>query len=376
MQKQIGMLRKFFLVLLFSILLPCGISYWQEDIKSISYMEYKNVWASFNWNHSLLEESYLINDNFYLNLNQLFVTDSVSLKELLDNQRETWKIGEASLKSYWNKNVDTIKLFLWKDDKKECDTLKEKKFDFYTISNLKYNNVYIKVTKDEMASYFACLFSEGYYKINSLNLKTTYYNYRHTNIKKGLDTIYNQTLKPWEDFSVGYHVFALPDRQQKYVKGDAIVYDPKTKKNIVKSVYWWWLCGVSTIMYQSILNDWNILIKERWPHSKYYQGLYWTNIGLDSTIYWWDFKNNKGYKDLIFTNNGKTTILFQPYIWKPYKWRFNYGVNIYNPAFKENETIVSKNKINKKWNCYFNEIRDKNTNQVIRTIKSCYNEVY
>lgn len=297
--------------------------------------------------------------------------NNISLYDLLN--QKFFILKDKMLTEYWNENLSTIKNYLWKNDKEACQPLKDITVSFSDITNLKLNNFYLRISKEEMSRYYACLFADNIYTVNSNNLNTQYLDYRYKNIKIGLDNIHNAIIQPNEDYSVAYNLFVNPNSKKNYVDGDALIYNPKTKKIEAKKTGGGGLCGISTIVYQTILQDGkNLDIKIRYPHSQYYRSLYGNNIGLDATIYGWNYKENKAYKDLIFTNNWKSAVLMQVYLSKAYKGRFDYGLNMYSLDYKGNETKPSFNKLNKKSNCYYTIVSDSKTNKELTKYRSCY----
>ena len=359
------------------------------EASNIKYLNLDMVFKNYNWIKNKFLNNLIGYDkewNVYLWLNDIITptpiyvekewetilkNGDISLYDLLNQKYSLLK--EEMLTKYWNENLEYIKKYLGKNDKEECQPLKNITISYNNINSLKLNNFYLKLKKEDMSRYYACLFSDNVYTVNTNTLHTQYLAYRYTNIKKWLDNIHNNIIMPNNDYSIAYNLFAKEWNKKDYVEWDALIYNPKTKKIESKKIGGWWLCGISTIAYQTILQDWkNIDIKQRYPHSQYYQNLYWNNIGLDATIYGWNYKNNKAYKDLIFNNKGKSAILIQSFITKPAKWKFYYGLNLYSLDYKWNETKPSFNKLNKNGNCYFTTVKEVKDNTEVIKYKSCY----
>jgi len=131
--------------------------------------------------------------------------------------------------------------------------------------------------------------------------------YRRNNINVAFSRIGNvRVINPNETFS--FQTTIQDSNEWKFKAGPSIV----GGKTVY--VYWGWLCGASTALYQWILTNTAIEINERYPHTKRYANLYDSFVngesinipGLDSTVFFPDknmqLTNKRSYPVIVILN--------------------------------------------------------------------------
>lgn len=260
----------------------------------------------------------------------------------------------------WNKNTELI----WEKyiNKEQCNFLKDVKINLNNF-NKKY---LIELFYTNVNYYIWCNIYENSnkQKINNINTKSA--RYRIYNITEWLRRL-PKIIRPYYTYSVYNSLFENDNKN--YVDWYALIYNKDEKKIEDKKVYWWGLCWVATITYQSLFNIQSINILKRYSHSQFYP-LYYNKNWQDATIFWsWWYV----YKDLKFISYHNSNIFLKPFYNTKEKWKywyFTYWIKLYSFEPFHKWYVITK-KIWKK--CFENYIY---YTKYTKTIKSCYQDIY
>jgi len=278
-----------------------------------------------------------------------------------------------------NKKIQFYLNYIWSNNSKEiyynyknnisCKMLQNK---IWTLDNNSINvidklNIYFTLNNNLIKRYIWCviyLYPEIYILNSEIN--TDYADFRYNNVKIWLSSLHKKEWKFWEELSVYNSVI----QKTWYVDWFALFFN--NKKNIVESlpVEWWWLCWVSTLLYQNTIKWWYFNITERWSHMNFYNN-YYNQLWIDATIFWyWD----KASKDFRVVNN-HWHILIDTYIIKN-KNKLKYGINLISFKSFLNNYIIETSSIYQKWKkkCVNNILKNTN-NIIIKKIESCYIDI-
>lgn len=364
---------------LFFVMLSCNICFWNwftfwNEIQEIKYQDiltekwqqkYFNFFTNkFNWNFLFKNQrkNFIVKKNwdaivsldrllwknlysyFFKNFQLINWEKNLYIQNIFENK---YKIILSNL----NNNFDLNKCF------KYFEKI-ERKNDFPIIFD--YSNYYISISDKEATDLITCYLK---YNENDLTIKweinTLYWESRIHNIWKWLWHL-EWLWKKWEELSVYQKIW----NQWWYEDWYAILY--KDWKYIHELVSWWWLCWISSVLYQWILKWYNsFTITERLPHSEF-RSVYYNFLWVDATIFWeWE----KSTRDFKVINNHSSSILIQWYneIKEKKSW-FKYWVILWSllPFEKTYFKYLWTT-----WKCIKNWIYWKN-NQLIKTINSCY----
>ncbi len=320
-----------------------------ENIKKFSYLlKYLNKKNFINPNSPEIK---IINNQLYFK--NIYI-DIDFIQALQKN------IYSKDLLNFYNKNSYKIKQYL--------DIYRKQKFCKYSINKaskkiLNYfysNNIYIRT--NDLTKDLACYIYQNKANYYARTLCTTYKPYRKTNITRWLNSM-KKTYPIWKNNNEINTSYWLFNNWTKYVDWLAL----KVEKWKVKTfkVEWWWLCWVSTILYNYNMHQKKLFsITERWPHMWYYRWYYWPKIWLDATIFWY----SKNYK---FINNSWEDIIWDYFTYK--KWyKFCYWIQSWKLRPFSSETKISSKRYKK--NCYKNIVYDEKW-KIIDNVKSCYKEI-
>lgn len=364
----------FFLIL---ILIWFNISFWYwnsffNEIHQIPYFDLlTKEWQNKHFNFWSIFSNWFVLEN----KNKFEVQKNwdvlISLNEIL------WK----NLYSYffkWFKNIYWIKnnflhknfedrwnIILWNlknDNFKNLCFLYFQKIkrlnNFPIIFN--YSNYYIHLRNEDITNLITCYLLHNKDELTiSWEINTLYWDARVHNVWKWLWYL-EWIWKKWEVLSVYDKIW-----NQKWYKEWYAIFK-KEWKYIHKLVNWWWLCWVSSVLYQWILNWYNSFnIKERLPHSEF-RSTYYNYLWIDATIFWeWE----KSTRDLKIFNKHSSSILIQWYdevkqkrSWYKY-WIILWSLLPFEKTYFKNDWIV--------WKCIKNWIYWKN-DKLLDTIESCY----
>jgi len=239
-------------------------------------------------------------------------------------------------------------------------------YDIFIINWLKW--LYVKLPLDK---YLWCYIKKNKNKyIFKYELDTIYHKYRTINIWNWINW-----LTGFYDYWDTINVFEwIRKNKDKYVKWYALIYSWNKVES--KLVYWWGLCWVSTIMYQTLSKIKWMKIEKVYHHMNFYYSYYWQLPWTDSTVY---FSNNfeKPYKNLIIKNYFWP--IYIDYFDKIAKWRwwkrdFHYWLKVYSLWLWFNFYDVKLiKKYERNWKkCYTVWFFDKKTNNLVYTRTSCY----
>lgn len=364
----------FFLILIL-IWFNLSFWYWNSFFNEIHQIPYFDLLTK-EWQNKHLNFWSIFSNWFMLeNKNKFEVQKNwdvlISLNEVL------WK----NLYSYffkWFKNIYWIKnnflhknfedrwnIILWnlKNDnfKNSCFLYfqKIKRLNNFPII-FNYSNYYIHLKNEDITNLITCylLYNKDELTI-SWEINTLYWDARVHNVWKWLWYL-EWIWKKWEVLSVYDKIW-----NQKWYKEWYAIFK-KEWKYIHKLVNWWWLCWVSSVLYQWILNWYNSFnIKERLPHSEF-RSTYYNYLWIDATIFWeWE----KSTRDLKIFNKHSSSILIQWYdevkqkrSWYKY-WIILWSLLPFEKTYFKNDWIV--------WKCIKNWIYWKN-DKLLDTIESCY----
>ena len=277
--------------------------------------------------------------------NQLFEYDWKNFRYYLNNPDETYSLCKKYLKPI-KKLVNTT---------------------YPVVSDYRMFNIALSRQQFEEIIWCYMLKNQDTLSVN-WEINTVRWYERETNIWIWIKTI-EWLFKYWEILSVYDHT----NQWKWYADWYALVF--KEWKWTEEKVSWWWLCWVSTVLYQTVLNsyyDFNIV--ERHPHSSFfitYYNYYW----VDATITWeWKY----AYKDFKLENK-HWSIIILPYTNVKYNdyWKktwFQYWIKLWSltPFKKTYFTNWIRN-----WKTITNEVYDSKTNKLITTIDSYYaNEIH
>ena len=364
----------------------------KSDIDKIIDKKYKNLirkktYLSFDFKNKNLilliwkdiNNSILWNDYYYLNVT---------------SNKYLWLL----IKNYW------LKLLLWKNDQEILNLLKNielnwKKnqyeycsndrfllykplWDIFSIQN-KY--FYIRYNKKITDNLIKCYIYENMNKfIFKKELVTRYHPYRKANINLWLNTL-KWFYKYWDEINAFDH---LKTKWNQYKEWYALFWTWKNNSWVyAKKVKAWWLCWVSTIVYQWLSKLKWFDVKKVYSHQSWWDTYYWTIKWIDSTVFFSD--NLKyAYKNLIIKNNFwdiyldyfsyiKKWRLFTNEYWKKIRWTwFIYWVKIYSLNKPFNILTVKDIKKFNKWNLKCYEVWFFNKNWTLNhTRTSCYKTV-
>lgn len=277
--------------------------------------------------------------------NQLFEYDWKNFRYYLNNPDETYSLCKKYLKPI-KKLVKTT---------------------YPVISDYRMFNISLSRQQFEEIIWCYMLKNQDTLSVN-WEINTIWWHEREINIWIWIKKI-EWLFKYWEILSVYNHV----NQWKWYVDWYALVF--KDWKWTEEKVSWWWLCWVSSVLYQTVLNsyyDFNIV--ERHPHSSFFI-TYYNHYWIDATITWeWKY----AYKDFKLENK-HWSIIILPYTNVKYNdyWKktwFQYWIKLWSltPFKKTYFTNWIKN-----WKTITNQIYDSKTNKLITTIDSYYaNEIH
>lgn len=266
------------------------------------------------------------------------------------------------LTTLFRKESQTILNKLNQRDKLDCKSFdtKIKRFSTFPLI-LNYSNYLVLISKDDLTTIITCYLRKNewthalHWQINTL-----YWDARVHNIWKWL-TFMNWLWKKWEELSVYKKVW----NQIWYQDWYAIFY--KDWKYIHKLVEWWWLCWISSVLYQWILKwYWSFNITERYPHSEF-RSTYYNHLWIDATIFWiWDTPT----RDLKIVNTHTWDIIIQWYdfIKEKNAW-YVYWIKLW--SLQPFQKTYFKHLFTK-WNCVNTWIYDESNNWLVKSINSCY----
>lgn len=267
---------------------------------------------------------------------------------------EKWDTKEDIYRIIREKDKESLKVwnlhteFLWSaKQEKVCSILDE-------LLNWKRDNSdWLK----NFIYWIACYVNE-YWTRKSL-IRTDYEEDKVFNIELWQKQFNWMVLKKWQEISSNK---LLQPLEYSFKEWNVLFYNKETKKVEVKRETWWWICWVTTSLYQNFINDNNIDILERWNHSNWYNSYYWTIKWRDAMIYFWQ-------SDFKFRNNNDSNIYLE--LWWEKKWnRYEY-YTLTKSLYKDDRNIItSKEYRDQKWRiCVDTYIWWKN-------ITSCYRNIY
>jgi hypothetical protein len=262
---------------------------------------------------------------------------------------------------YYNLHSYEIKKYLDIYRKQKTCKFSITKSNKKILSYLYSNNIFIRT--DDLSKDIACYIYQNKANYFVRELCTTYKPYRKTNITKWLYSL-KLTYPIWKSKMQISTLYWLFSNWVKYVDWLAL----KNEKWKVKTfkVKWWWLCWVSTILYNFNLSQKKLFdINERWPHMWYYRWYYGPIIWIDATIFW----PTKNYK---FTNISDEDIIWDYFSYKKW-WKFCYWIKAWKLRPFPSQTKISSKRY--KRNCYKNIVYDSKTWKVLYTKNSCYKEI-
>jgi len=329
------------------------------------------------WNNSIWDINYADTNSVYINM----------LNYIKENKNNP--LMKKMIISAWNNYGSKYTNIILNHNYNKCDDV----YNYYNkIWNIKllYSNKIInkwysfinKMNEQMLWKTIACSYNyifPEWYKLTEL--KTRYIPYRYKNITMVINKDFIKVLNPNDSFSTVDEV--LRNKKYKFVEGKAIV-DGK-----IKEVEAGWACGISTIIYQTLLQHLQYFkILKRRPHSAWYNFLYWKMLWLDSTIYdMW-----RSSIDLKFRNNSMTTVILQGYNKKLNGYWFEYWIKVFAPYLKDSYakewkiTKIKTNQIHKykdrrtwkekeekiTYKCVNNFIYSVKNNILLKKIRSCY----
>lgn len=309
-------------------------------------------------------------------------------------ENKIWKL----ISIYW------IQWLLWINNKEALNMLKkiekEKNKNKYCLNNtlflykvlwdilsIKKPNFNITYNTNETQNLIKCYISHNLNKFIFTNkLTTVYHNYRKTNIE-----FWSQTLKwfynKWDIINVFNHI---KQNANKYVEWYALFSDNSSWDSnwvIAKKVLWWWLCWVSTALYQNLSRIKWMKVLKVYNHQSWWDTYYWSYPRwFDSTVYFSDNWKN-AYKNLLIKNEFGN-IYIEPF-WYVHKWRdfisrnwrrirwtwYIYWFKVYSLNYPLKILKVKEDKVFKKWSqtCY--KIWFYDWNKLLYQRTSCYKTI-
>ena len=259
----------------------------------------------------------------------------------------------------------------------------------WDILMLKYNWIHIDFNRwdKKFNNLITCYLKDNLDKfIFKKSLVTRYHKYRKTNINLWLET-FKWYYNIWDEINAFKH---LKNNWNKYVDWYALfssTWDSRWLWVVSKKVKAWWLCGVSTIIYQWLSNLQWFKVEKVYPHQSWWDTYYWTIRWIDSTVFFSD--NMKyAYKNLIIKNYfwpiyldyysdvKKWKEFINRYWKKVWWWWFIYWVKLYSLDKPFKQYLVKEIKKYNKWKleCYKVWFFNKNWN-LDYTRDSCYKTV-
>jgi len=288
-----------------------------------------------HWNQKIILNSWFTN---------YIITENTPQEDSLD------KLLNTKL-NYHNKNFDKIRKY------KLITLPKTIKISQNELNNLK--SIFLFKDEDDLQKL-------GYVLVSSRIRKNFDEYYRRYNIQTSFENAWNViVLNPNQEFAFLEEVNKNWENETDknfFMNGFATIWTG------IESVYWWWICGGATAIYQWILTNTGIEIVNRANHSIWYTNLYtatinWTWIsmpGLDATVFTnvvdFKIKNIRSYPIILVMN---------------YDWTLGWTEEVFTLSMEKD-----------KWNFYFiksfwgkwSKCFLRNVNW--KEIQSCYGKIY
>ena len=319
---------------------PSGIEYtngvfyinWKLLKNKSPYNYFMSQWGK--WNTKIAFENQFIKQD--KNLRKILSWKNIELQNKFLKDTCVHYDKKLIIKNPLAKNIDLSKYYIWLSEKDQRNIL----------------FCYLLRNKDQLT-------------VKSW-IHTEYSEVRETNIWIGISSI-AWIWKNWETISVMNKTQSV----KWYIDWLALFVDKEDKNKVIaKPVSQGWICWVSTVFYQALLNSYTAFdVKERYPHLSFYKQ-YYNKDWLDASLYW---ENGIVYKDLKVQNNTWWPVLVLTSI-NPNKEAktFDYYVTIWSMYYLPKTDITYWKKYKKDdHTCIDNWVVWVDW-KTIKTITSCY----
>lgn len=244
---------------------------------SFTFLWISNVnWAQYDWDYWIIIEEWDTRESIY--------------KIIKEKDKESLRI--------WNNHTSTI---WWFEKNKVCSVLDE------LISWERDNSDHLK----NYIVWLWCYVNEKW--VRKALIKTVYEDEKVFNINLWQQQFNWMILKKWEEVSSNK---LLEPLESQFKTWNVLFYNKDKKEVEIRRETGWWICWVTTSLYQNFIYDNNIDIIERWNHSNWYNAYYWKTKWLDAMIYFWQ-------SDFRFRNNNDSNIYLELWwekVWNNYEY--------------------------------------------------------
>lgn len=289
-----------------------------DDVINISYNKYAWIVSWLNDNlkefirNEIIKEIIKKHPDIVKNELQRFIINVDNQWELIieENTYYKWNIKKdiisTDIDMYFNKNKEDLILI--------SDNIQKNIYYNYLINDSliaimdlninDYKNTLIFRNIDDVKK---LLVVNSYRYRDKYSWDAYYRQYNINQIYKSFNYII--WISPWEEISFN-DLYMKDDSWDKFMEWKALI------KGEEETIYWWWVCGWATWIYQWSLSNWNLQLNainhSAWFAHWYEANIDWTFIKkpwLDSTYYWnWldlKIKNISEYPVFIWANIDK-----------------------------------------------------------------------